>query len=85
MYGHRYIDQFRDLLDAPTVGERKDLEVYALAVQTARGEGGVDEWPEEVPKEFVAHVKRSSSRCLDDGGKDVFPITFNYERWLAGI
>ncbi|KAJ7184359.1 SacI homology domain-containing protein [Mycena filopes] len=36
-----YIDQCQELLDAPsTSGERKDLEVYHLAVRTATGEHG---------------------------------------------
>ncbi|KDR74148.1 hypothetical protein GALMADRAFT_71417 [Galerina marginata CBS 339.88] len=80
-----YIDQCQELLDAPaTFGERKDLEVYALAVQTAKGDG-VDTWAEEVPKEFISYVERSSTGYLDGSKKETFPVTFNYERWLDGV
>ncbi|KAK7035778.1 Polyphosphoinositide phosphatase [Favolaschia claudopus] len=75
-----YIDQCQELLDAPsTSGERKDLELYSLAVRTAAGE--VPDWPLEIPKEFVAHVEYVPSQYLD-GGKDPQP-SFNYERWLG--
>ncbi|KAF8901184.1 SacI homology domain-containing protein [Gymnopilus junonius] len=71
-----YIDQCQELLDAPTTwGERKDLEVYLAAVQTARGEE-MEYWPDEVPKEFVAYVEKSSTGYLD-GGSSAFPVTFN--------
>ncbi|KAJ7611579.1 SacI homology domain-containing protein [Roridomyces roridus] len=47
-----YIDQYQELLDAPsTSGERKDLDMYSLAVRTALGE--VPDWTGEIPKEFV--------------------------------
>ncbi|KAJ6606402.1 SacI homology domain-containing protein [Mycena vulgaris] len=75
-----YIDQCQELLDAPsTSGERKDLELYSLAVRTATGE--VPDWIGEVPKEFVAYVEHGSTQYLD-GRKDVQP-SFNYERWLG--
>lgn len=76
----RYIDQCQELLDAPsTSGERKDLELYSLAVRTATGE--VSDWPNEIPKEFIAYVEHVPSQYLD-GRKDVQP-SFNYERWCA--
>ncbi|KAJ7349074.1 polyphosphoinositide phosphatase [Mycena albidolilacea] len=75
-----YIDQCQELLDAPsTSGERKDLELYSLAVRTATGE--VSDWPNEIPKEFIAYVEHVPSQYLD-GRKDVQP-SFNYERWCA--
>lgn len=81
---HRYIDQCQELLDAPATTERKDLEVYAQAIQTGKGEG-LNLWSEdfEVPKEFVAYVERSSTYYLESGKKEAFPVTFNYERWLT--
>ncbi|KAJ7043084.1 polyphosphoinositide phosphatase [Mycena alexandri] len=76
-----YIDQCQELLDAPsTSGERKDLEVYYLAVRTATGEV-----PDsgEIPKEFFAYVEHGKTQYLDGPGrKDVQP-SFNYERWLG--
>ncbi|KAF8950040.1 SacI homology domain-containing protein [Flammula alnicola] len=78
-----YIDQCQVLLDAPTtLGERKNLEVYALAVQTAKGEG-LDHWREEVPKEFPPYVERSSTRYLDDVKNEAFPVSFRYDIWLG--
>jgi hypothetical protein len=38
----------------------------------------VDCWLEDVPKDFVTYVERSSTQYLDDGKKQVFPVTFNY-------
>ncbi|PPQ73912.1 hypothetical protein CVT26_006660 [Gymnopilus dilepis] len=78
-----YIDQCQELLDAPTTyGERKDLEVYSAAVQTARGDN-LEYWEDEIPKDFVAYVEKSSAGYLN-GGSNAFPVTFNYERWLDG-
>jgi hypothetical protein len=57
------------------------LEVYALAVQTSRGET-YDYWPEEIPKEFFSYIERSSTQYLD-GGKKLL-VSFDYERWLSG-
>jgi len=79
-----YIDQCQELLDAPaTLGERKALEVYALAVQTAKGDTH-DYWPEEIPKEFFSYVERSSTQYLDGGKKEALPVSFDYDRWLSG-
>jgi len=79
-----YIDQCQELLDAPaTLGERKALEVYALAVQTARGDTH-DYWPEEIPKEFFSYIERSSTQYLDGGKKEALPVSFDYDRWLSG-
>ena len=81
---NRYIDQCQELLDAPaTLGERKDLEVYALAVQTAKSDA-IDYWLEDVPKDYISYVERSSTQYLDDG-KQALPVSFNYERWLGGV
>ncbi len=80
----RYIDQYQELLDAPaTVAERKDLEIYALAVQTAKGEGR-DYWEEDIPRDFIAYVERSSNRHLDGAEMTgTFHVSYNYERWLG--
>ncbi|KAF4611683.1 hypothetical protein D9613_003798 [Agrocybe pediades] len=76
-----YIDQCQELLDAPsTYGERKNLELYGSAVQTAKG-GGLDLWPDEVPKEYIAYINRQSAGYTDIG-KESYPVSFNYERWL---
>jgi phosphatidylinositol 3,5-bisphosphate 5-phosphatase len=81
---NRYIDQCQELLDAPaTLGERKALEVYALAVQAARGDTH-DYWPEEIPKEFFSYIERSSTQYLDGGKKEALPVSFDYDRWLSG-
>ncbi|KAJ7632128.1 SacI homology domain-containing protein [Roridomyces roridus] len=66
-----YIDQYQELLDAPsTSGERKDLDMYSLAVRTALGE--VPDWTGEIPKEFVTYVEHGSKQYLD-GRKEVQP------------
>ena len=64
------------------MGERKDLEVYSMAIRTATGE--ITSWSEDIPKEFVTYVERSS-RLYWDGGicGEGLPVTFNYERWLG--
>ena len=77
----RYIDQCQELLYAPaTLGERKALGVYALAVQTARG----DTHAEEIPKDFFSYIERSSTQYLDDGKREALPVSFDYGRWLSG-
>ena len=81
---NRYIEQCQELLDAPISSlEKRNLETYAQAVHTGRGEG-LDDWVEdyEVPKDLVAYVDRSSTDYLDGARKEPFPVTFNYERWL---
>ena len=81
---NRYIDQCQELLYAPaTLGERKALEVYALAVQTARGDTH-DYRSEEISKEFFSYIERSSTQYLDGGKKEALPVTFDYDRWLSG-
>ena len=81
---NRYIDQCQELLDAPaTLGERKALEVYALAVQAARGDTH-DYLQEEIPKEFFSYIERSSTQYLDGGKKEALPVSFDYDRWLRG-
>jgi len=80
-----YIDQYQELLDAPTIAERKDLDVYHMAVKTAVGD--VNEWREDPPDEaFSTYVERGTTRYLDGSGrKEAFPIVFNYERWLGPV
>ena len=66
------------------MGERKDLEVYSMAIRTATGE--ITYWSEDIPKEFVTYVERSCTLYQDGGicGPGVgLPVTFNYERWLG--
>ncbi|RDB21467.1 Polyphosphoinositide phosphatase [Hypsizygus marmoreus] len=59
-----YIDQCQELLDAPTtMGERKNLEVYSMAIRTALGE--TPDWPEVVPKEFIMYVERGRTSYWD--------------------
>lgn len=57
------------------------MEVYALAVQTGKGEG-VDYVADDVYKEYASYVDCNLTRYLDDGS-EVFPVTYNYERWLG--
>lgn len=63
------------------MGERRDLEVYSMAVRTANGEPPY--W-QETPKEFTAYVERGTTQYLDGSSrKEALPVTFNYERWLG--
>jgi hypothetical protein len=80
---YRYIDQCQELLDAPRRAERKDLDIYQGAVRTATGETA--DWPDEYPDEvFMIYVEQGTSRYLDGAEhREVLPITFNYERWVA--
>ncbi|THH30440.1 hypothetical protein EUX98_g3744 [Antrodiella citrinella] len=78
-----YIDQCMELLDAPPNGaERKDRKVYGAAIATGLGEGGITMDPEVVDKDFVTFVERPLDAT---GRRDNLPITFNYEKWIAGI
>ncbi|KIK53298.1 hypothetical protein GYMLUDRAFT_49476 [Collybiopsis luxurians FD-317 M1] len=80
-----YIDQCQELLDARLdSGERKDLEMYAMAVHTANGE--ISDWADEEPREFMAYVERGSIQYIDGSGgrREAFPVSDNYERWLSG-
>ncbi|KAJ8502831.1 hypothetical protein ONZ45_g11400 [Pleurotus djamor] len=75
-----YVDQYRELLDAPSMfGERKDLEVYSLAVRTAMG--GVSE-VEEPSKEFLAHIEHAKIEYHDGPSrkKDLMSLAVGYER-----
>jgi hypothetical protein len=80
----RYIDQCQELLDAPTtMGERKDLEVYSMAIRTAIGD--TPDWPEEIPKEFSTYVERGLTEYWDGGSGrgERLHVNFSYERWLG--
>jgi hypothetical protein len=64
------------------MGERKDLEVYLMAVRTAAGE--MPDRPEEVPKDFIAYVERGRIQHLEGTSrKDGLSVAFNYDRWLG--
>ncbi|KAF6750868.1 polyphosphoinositide phosphatase [Ephemerocybe angulata] len=77
-----YIDQCQEMLDAPlTIGERKDLEIYASAIET--GMGLAPDWPDKVPAEFVLYVDRGQTVHLDN--VDPIPVAFNYDKWLGGV
>ncbi|KAJ2913114.1 hypothetical protein MD484_g7305, partial [Candolleomyces efflorescens] len=74
-----YIDQCQEMLDAPlTQGERKDLEIYHMAIET--GLGIAPDWPDKVSAEFATYVDRGLTVHLDN--KDPIPVTFNYEKWV---
>ncbi|KAE9404895.1 hypothetical protein BT96DRAFT_916565 [Gymnopus androsaceus JB14] len=80
-----YIDQCQELLDAPfDSGERKDLEVYTLAVHTASGD--ISDWVDEEPREFVTFVEHGSIQYLEGSGgrREALPVSYNYERWVSG-
>jgi len=79
-----YIDQCQELLDAPkTIAERKDFEVYQLAVRTGSGEV-LDGREEIIDDALIAYVERGSTQYLDGvGRKDALPISFNYDRWVT--
>lgn len=72
-----------DLMDAPpNSAERKDRRIYGAAISTGLGQGNIASDPEMADKDFVAYVERP----LDASGRrDNLPITFNYEKWIAGI
>ncbi|KAF9526072.1 polyphosphoinositide phosphatase [Crepidotus variabilis] len=79
-----YIEQCQELLDAPiTSMEKGNLETYAQAIQTGRGDD-IAYWTEgfEAPKELISYVERSSTDYLDGTKREPFPVTYNYERWL---
>lgn len=72
-----------DLLDAPpNSAERKDRKVYGAAIATGLGEGAIAMDPEVQDKDFVTYVERPRNAT---GRRDNLPITFNYEKWIAGI
>ena len=65
------------------MGERKDLEVYSMAIRTAMGE--MSDWQDEGPKEFVTYVERGSTQYWEDTCRgENLSVSFNYERWLGG-
>lgn len=86
-YRLRYIDQCQELLDTyNSRGERKDWEVYSLAVRTAGGQNQ-DSQP-EVPREYVAYVDHTLQYLSPATGRKDSTTghpgpTFNYERWLS--
>ncbi|THV08130.1 hypothetical protein K435DRAFT_436 [Dendrothele bispora CBS 962.96] len=76
-----YIDQCQALLNAPfDSGERKALEIYTKAVQTAAGE--TSDWVEE--KDLITYVEHGNVHYVESGGRrgEPFPVTYPYERWL---
>jgi hypothetical protein len=78
-----YIDQCQDLLDAPILAEKKDLDLYHAAVRTAMGEipDGKNDAADDV---FAAYVERGTIQFLDGRGRrDNLIVPFNYERWVA--
>lgn len=79
-----YIDQCQELLDAPkTIAERKDFEVYQLAVRTGSGEVP-DGRDETIDDALIAYVERGMTQYLDGPRKDGVPTTaFNYDRWVT--
>ena len=65
------------------LGERKNLKMYVLAVQTAKGKGK-DYWEEDIPSDLIMYVEHSSNHHLDGAETTgAFPISYNYERWLG--
>jgi hypothetical protein len=64
------------------MGERKDLEVYSMAVRLAMGE--MPDWLEEVPKDFINYIERGRITHLEGiNRKDGSSVAFNYDRWLC--
>ncbi|KAG6853214.1 hypothetical protein C0991_006117 [Blastosporella zonata] len=81
-----YIDQCQELLDAPsTMGERKNLEIYANAVRTAAGESTENPWPEDPLPKYIAYVERGQTCYLDGRHGEGCSVQFNYEKWLSGL
>ncbi|TFK20447.1 polyphosphoinositide phosphatase [Coprinopsis marcescibilis] len=79
---HHYIDQCQELLEGPMSRvSRKDIEFYVTTVDT--GLGLTPDWPEEAPREFVASVERATTAYLGNMDKN-WPVSFNYEKWIAG-
>lgn len=66
------------------MGERKDLEVYSMAVRTASGD--MYEWQEQLSDSFISYIEHGTTQYLDGMTRqEALPVTFNYERWLAGV
>jgi hypothetical protein len=64
------------------MGERKDLEVYSMAVRLTSGE--IPDWLEEVPKDFVNYIERGRIPHIEGiSRKDGLSVAFNYDRWLG--
>lgn len=66
--------------------DRKDLEVYALAVRLAGGDGYLDyETDETKEREFAVYAEHGKPEYYEGyGRKEPLPVTFNYERWING-
>jgi len=83
-----YIEQCQELLDAPVTSlEKRNLEVYAQAIQTGRGQVTYsDDWAcgFDAMKDYVVYVERGTTGYID-GAKEAFPTTYNYERWLTSV
>ncbi|PBK87930.1 hypothetical protein ARMGADRAFT_997455 [Armillaria gallica] len=79
-----YIDQYEELLDAPsTRSERKDLEMYKAAVRMATGDMTESQDIDEESSEYFGYVEYGSVQYHEgQGRKEPLPISFNYERWL---
>jgi phosphatidylinositol 3,5-bisphosphate 5-phosphatase len=76
-----YIDQCQDLLDAPSVAERKDLDLYQAIVRIAGGEMA-DSEDDIAESTFTAFIEKGNTQYL--GRRDTLPTQFNYERWVGG-
>ncbi|KAJ7595479.1 polyphosphoinositide phosphatase [Mycena floridula] len=88
-----YIDQCEDLLDGG-LGERKDFELYTMAVRTASGlpnfpsrgvDGSISTLDQEIPREYVAYVDSVKLQSLEATGRKDSTAGLNaaYERWLG--
>jgi len=81
-YFLRYIDQYEDMLSTHTadLGEKKDLEIYSLAIRAGLGELPDD--PETPPREFVNYVEQVN-RASRDSVAGAPAGGGGYERWLT--
>ena len=82
-----YIDQCREMLGTiPDYAERKDQQVYESAVAMATmGDDDMLVPPDKDIDSFYSFVDKASPLIAEStGSRENLPITFNYEKWIAG-
>ena len=83
-----YVEQCQEMLRTPPdYTEMKDMEVYENAVSLfGLGDDDIAVVSDRDFELYGAYVEKSSPQVAEASvSKEKLPVTFNYEKWIAGL